>query len=171
VRRNRFIRAPEVRCIDENGNQIGILATRDAQQMAMKKGLDLVEVSPTADPPVCRIMDFGKYKYEQEKKERMARKNQTMVRVKEVKFHVNVGDHDYQTKVRHACEFLQEGHRVKLSLYFRGRENAHQDMGFAVLNRVAADCEAFGVIEQTPKFIGRNLVMMISARKQRETPK
>lgn len=127
----------------------------------MEQGLDLVEVSPTAKPPVCRIMDYGKYKYEQEKKQRQAKKHQAATKMKEIKFHANVAEHDYQTKLRHAREFLEAGHRVKFSLYFRGRENAHRDLGFELMNRVIEDLKETGTVEQTPRMMGRTLFMLM----------
>ena len=157
---------PEVRCIDAAGEQIGIISTRDALRKATEAGLDLVEISPNAHPPVCRIMDYGKFKYEVEKKERQAKKHQTQTKVKEIKFHANVGDHDYQTKLRHATEFLNEGHRVKFSLYFRGRENAHQELGFDLMKRVAQDLTEVGSLEQEARMMGRNLLMMMVPKKK-----
>ncbi len=132
--------------------------------MADSLGLDLVEIAPQAQPPVCRIMDYGKFKYEEEKKEKLAKKHQVATRVKEVQFHPNVGDHDYQTKLRHVREFLEEGHRVKIGLFFRGRESAHQDIGFALMNRIIQDCQDLGTPEQMPKFLGRNLFMLLTPR-------
>lgn len=150
--------------MDADGNMIGVIPTRDALRMAQQRELDLVEVSPKADPPVCRIMDFGKFRYIESLKERDARKNQLRRQVKEIKFHANVGDHDYQTKLNHAREFLEKGHKVKLSLQFRGRENAHRELGFEVLQRVIKDLEEVIVVEMAPKLIGRSLVAMLGAR-------
>ncbi|HOW98728.1 MAG TPA: translation initiation factor IF-3 [Kiritimatiellia bacterium] len=158
---NNRIRVPEVRCIGPDGQQIGVITTRDALERASREGMDLVEISPNAQPPVCRIMDYGKFKYEQEKKDKQARRHQSATRVKEVQFHPNVGDHDYQTKVRHTREFLQEGHRVKIGLFFRGRERAHEEIGFAVMNRVLKDCQDIGTPEQMPRFIGRAIFMLL----------
>jgi translation initiation factor IF-3 len=141
--------------------------TRDAFKIAQQRGLDLVEIAPTAKPPVCRIMDYGKYKYEQHKKKKEARKHQSHTKLKEIKFHANVGEHDYQTKVRHAHEFLAQGHRIKFSLYFRGRENAHHELGFEVMNRCAEDCSDIGQIEQPPRLVGRNLTMLIYPKTQK----
>ncbi len=160
-----------MRCIDENGNQIGVIPTRDALARAQQAGCDLVEISPNASPPVCRIMDFGKFKYEQSKKDKLSKRHQSATRVKEIQFHPNVGDHDYETKIRHAREFIEDGHRVKISLFFRGRESAHQELGFAVMNRVIKDVQDIAVAEQTPKLLGRNIIMLISPRpglKQRQ---
>ena len=157
---------PEVRCIGADGEQIGVISTRDALRKATEAALDLVEISPNAHPPVCRIMDYGKFKYESEKKDRQAKKHQTQTKLKEIKFHSNVGDHDYDTKIRHASEFLAEGHRVKFSLYFRGRENAHQDLGFVLMKRVAKDLEEAGTLEQDARMMGRNLLMMMVPKKK-----
>jgi translation initiation factor IF-3 len=153
--------------IDVDGTQIGVVETREALRRAQEKELDLVEVAAAARPPVCRIMDYGKFKYEQGKKDRSSKKAGS--RVKEIKFHANVGEHDYQTKLRRAHEFLDEGHRVKCSLYFRGRENDHREFGFDVMNRVMKDCEGIGAVEQLPRMVGRNLVMMISPSRTKTT--
>ena len=161
VRVNARIRVPEVRCIDAAGNQIGVIATREALQMASASGMDLVEISPNAHPPVCRIMNFGKFKYEQGKKDKQAKRNQTAGKVKEIQLHPSIGEHDYETKVRHVREFLQEGHRVKVSLFYRGRESAHQELGVQVMNRVIADCQGIGNTEQPPKMLGRSLQMVM----------
>jgi translation initiation factor IF-3 len=166
TRINGYIRVPEIRCIGHDGEQIGVIPTREAQRMAREMGLDLVEVSPTARPPVCRIMDYGKFKYDRDKKERQAKKHQTNTKQKEIKFHANVGEHDYQTKLRHAIEFLEEGHRVKFSLYFRGRENAHQELGYELMQRVAADLAEHGTLEQTARKMGRSLIMMMVPKKK-----
>ena len=133
--------------------------------MAKERGLDLVEVSPTAKPPVCRIMDYGKYKYELGKKEKVAKKHQGGAgRVKEIKFHANVGEHDYDTKVRHLRDFLEAGHKTKVSLFFRGRENAHRELGFELMQKVIKDCEDLCDVEQRPQLIGRNLIMRLSPK-------
>ncbi|MFH0879330.1 MAG: translation initiation factor IF-3 [Lentisphaerota bacterium] len=158
---NARIRVPEVRCIDANGNQVGVITTREALQMASHAALDLVEISPNAHPPVCRIMDFGKFKYEQGKKDKQAKRNQSAAKVKEIQFHPSIGEHDYDTKVRHVKDFLAEGHRVKVSLFYRGRESAHQELGFAVMNRIIADCQGQGNTEQPPKMMGRSLQMVM----------
>jgi translation initiation factor IF-3 len=153
-----------VRCIDAAGNMIGVVPTGEAIAMAGQNGMDLVEVSPNADPPVCRIMDFGKFKYEQNRKEREARKHQHAADLKEIKFHANVGDHDYQTKVSHIRGFLEKGIKVKSSLFFRGRENAHRELGFEVMKRVLKDCEDLSAVDMPPKLIGNSIVMVIGPR-------
>ena len=152
---------PEVRLIDSDGSQVGVVPTREAQRLATERGLDLVEVAPMARPPVCRVMDYGKYKYELGRKERQAKKHQTQTRVKEVKFHANVGEHDYQTKLRKTQQFLEDGHRVKCSLYFRGRENDHREFGYDIMKRLQGDSAAFGDADSPPRMMGRNLVMLM----------
>ncbi len=132
--------------------------------MAQRAGLDLVEVAPSANPSVCRIMDYGKYKYDMDKKVKQQKKHQAATKVKEIKFHSNVDVHDYDTKVRHAREFLESGHRVKCSLYFRGREGAHQELGFDVMNRVLEDCKDIGQPEQPPRKMGRSILMLLTPR-------
>ena len=162
---NNMIRVPEVRCIDEDGEQLGVIPTRKALTLAHEAGLDLVEISATSKPPVCRIMDHGKFKYEQEKKKKEQKKKQVQTKLKEVKFHVNVGDHDYQTKLRHAFEFLEAGNRVKFSLMFRGRENAHRELGFELMQRVVQDISEVATIEQAARLQGRNIFMMVVPKK------
>jgi translation initiation factor IF-3 len=141
------------------------MPTRQALTMAEREGLDLVEISSSASPPVCRIMDLGKYKYDLEKKEREAKKHHTATRMKEVQFHANVEAHDYQTKLRKLKDFVLEGHRVKVSLYFRGRENAHQDLGYLLMKKVVADCEDVASPEQMPTPMGRSLIMMMGPKR------
>lgn len=162
---NNMIRVPEIRCIDEDGEAMGIIPTREALIRAHETGLDLVEINATAKPPVCRIMDHGKFKYEQDKKKKEQKKRQVIVKLKEVKFHVNVGDHDYDTKLRHAREFLEGGNRVKLSLMFRGRENAHRELGFELMKRVEKDLSEIASVEQSPRLQGRNIFMMVIPKK------
>ena len=137
------------------------MATYDAQTQARAAGLDLVEISPTSRPPVCRIMEYGKYRYELSKKEKVSKRNASTTKVKEIQLHPSVGDHDYEVKMRHMKEFLEEGHRVKVSLYFRGRENAHKELGFQLMTRVLADLHEIGVVEQAPKLLGKNILMVI----------
>lgn len=143
---------------------MGVMSTRDALIQAQHEGLDLVEISPNADPPVCRIMDFGKYRYEEARKEKLARKHQHVHAVKEMKFHANTAEHDYQTKVQHIREFLEKGHKVKITLTFRGRENAHKQLGFEVMNRVVKDCESLSMVDMTPRMLGRSIIAMIGPR-------
>lgn len=143
---------------------IGVISIDEGHRRARDAGLDLVEISPNADPPVCRIMDFGKYKYELHRKEKEARKHQHSAEMKEMKFHANVAPHDYQTKVRHIREFLADGIKVKVSLYFRGRENVHRELGFDVINNVMKDCLDVANVEMTPKLIGNNIVMNLGPK-------
>lgn len=157
-----------MRCIDSDGTQIGVIPTREAQSIANKRGLDLVEVSPTAKPPVCRIMDHGKYRYEQSKQQRQAGAKQTRVKLKEVKFHINVEKHDYDTKLRHAIKFFEKGHRVKFSLFYRGRERAHKELGFELMERVMEDLKEHAQVDQKPKLMGRNVVMQMSPLKDKK---
>ncbi len=164
---NHKIRAPQVRVIGPNGEMIGVITVSEAMQIAVRNNLDLVELSPNAEPPVCRIMDYGKFKYEVNRKEREARKHQHAAEMKEIKFHANVGDHDFDTKVGHIRGFLEKGMKVKSSLYFRGRENAHREIGFDVMKRVVKACEDLSVLDMTPKLIGNSIVMVMSARPSR----
>lgn len=143
---------------------LGVMSTREALTQAQQVGLDLVEISPNADPPVCRIMDFGKYRYEEARKEKMARKHQHQQAVKEMKFHANTAEHDFQTKLNHIKEFLTKGHKVKITLTFRGRENAHKELGFGVMNRVIKECESVSMVDMTPRMLGRSIIAMIGPR-------
>jgi translation initiation factor IF-3 len=161
VRRNEQIRAREVRVIGPEGEQIGILPCSDAIAMAHEHGLDLVEVAANAEPPVCRIMDFGKFKYEQQQKKKEAKKNQTVVQIKEIKVRPKADDHDYETKVRHIRRFLEDGDRCKVSVFFRGREIVHKDRGEAILEKIIADTADVGKVEQAPSAEGRTLQMML----------
>ena len=156
--------------IDENGEQLGILAPFEALKIARERGLDLVEVSPTAVPPVCRIQDYGRFLYEKEKSERAARKRQKVITVKEVKFSVTVDEHDYQTKKNQAIRFLTEGDKVKASLRFRGRQMAHRDLGYNIINRLIQDIGAAGVVEFMPRMEG-TILHAILAPGRKEPPK
>lgn len=140
------------------------MQTSDALRLAQSRGLDLVEVSPHEKPPVCRIMNFGKYRYQESRKEKLAKKHQVSTTLKEIKFHVNVEDHDYAVKLAHIREFLKKGHKVKASIMFRGRENEHRDLGFKLMERLAKDCEELGVPESEPRSFGRHLVMMLRSQ-------
>jgi translation initiation factor IF-3 len=152
--------------IDDQGNQLGILVPFEALKIAREKGLDLVEVSPTAQPPVCRIMDFGKYMYEQEKKERQAKKNQKTFVVKEVKFRINVDEHDYQTKKNHVLRFLEEGDKVKATIFFRGREMTRQGLGREILKRLIDDISDKGTVENMPRQEGNTLHLILAPPKK-----
>jgi translation initiation factor IF-3 len=166
IRTNERIRARELRVIDDQGEQLGILTPFDALKLAREKGLDLVEVSPTAQPPVCRIMDFGKYMYEQEKKERQAKKNQKTFVVKEVKFRINVDEHDYQTKKNHVLRFLEEGDKVKATIFFRGREMTRQMLGREILSRLIKDISEHGIVENMPRQEGNTLHLILAPPKK-----
>lgn len=139
--------------------------TRDAIKRALRLDLDLIEISPNAEPPVCKILDFGKYKYEQDKQKKESKKKQSVVKVKELKFRSNTDTHDYETKLNRGRGFLEQGNRIKCSLFFRGRENAHTDLGFELFKRIAADLEDIGHVEQPAKLNGKNLSMLISPLK------
>ena len=143
---------------------LGVMTTRDAQRLADNQGFDLVEVSPNAEPPVCKIMDFGKFRYEESIKRKVARKNQKTTLIKEVKFHASVDANDLGHKLRQIKEFLADGHKVKVTLQYRGRENAHKELGMEVVNKVIEDCATCAIVEQTPKLIGRTLGCMLAAR-------
>ena len=170
IRVNERIRAREVRVIDESGTQLGILPPYEALRLARERGLDLVEVSPNAVPPVCRIQDYGRYLYEKEKSERAARKRQKVITIKEVKFSVTVDEHDYQTKKNQAVRFLGEGDKVKASLRFRGRQMAHRDLGYNIINRLIQDIGDAGVVEFMPRMEGTTLHAIL-APGRKETPK
>ena len=161
---NERIRAPEIRLIGADGENVGVVTPARALAMAEEAGLDLVEISPNAEPPVCKIMDFGKFKYETQKREAEARKKQKIIEIKEIKFRPGTDDHDYDVKMRAVLKFLGEGDKVKVTLRFRGREMAHQDLGLALLNRVAADVTDAGKIESMPKLEGKQMVMMIGPK-------
>lgn len=148
--------------IDENGEQAGVLKTRDALALARQRNLDLVEVAPNAQPPVCRLLDYGKYRYEQTKKERDARKTQKVISIKEVRLRPKIDDNDLKTKGKQARGFLEEGHKVKMTVLFRGRELAHTDIGRDLLNQMSEQLKDAAVIEQPPKMEGKNMTMMLS---------
>ncbi|MGH1413353.1 MAG: translation initiation factor IF-3 [Pelagimonas sp.] len=158
---NDRIRANEIRLIGAEGENVGVVTPARAMDMADQAGLDLVEISPNANPPVCKIMDYGKFKYEQQKRESEARKKQKTIEVKEVKFRPGTDTHDYEVKMRNVYKFLEGGDKVKVTLRFRGREMAHQQLGRELLERVAQDVKELGKIENMPKMEGRQMVMMI----------
>src|SRR5258708_7131934 len=163
---NERIRAKEIRVIDADGSQLGILPPFEALKKAREQNFDLVEISPNAVPPVCRIMDYGKFLYEQEKKERAAKKNQKQIVLKEVKFSVNVDEHDYVTKRNHVLRFLDEGDKVKASLRFRGREMAHQNLGRKVLERLVSEVGDKGIVEFRPRMEGNTVHVILAPPKQ-----
>jgi translation initiation factor IF-3 len=162
IRINDGITASEIRLIDENGAQAGIKTLRQALDYATECNLDLVEVAPTASPPVCRVMNFSKYRYELELKAKQARKHQSQIVIKEIKLRPKVGIHDYETKKGHVLRFLQHKDKVKVTIMFRGRELVHPERGEALLMRLAEDVKEFGVIESTPNLDGRNMIMMMA---------
>lgn len=161
---NDEIRAKEVRLVGAEGEQIGIKPIREALQMAIDLNLDLVNVAPTAKPPVCRIMDYGKFRYETQKKEKEARKNQKIVDIKEVWFRANIEEHDFQTKLRNVIKFLKDGDKVKCSVRFRGREITHADIGKKILDRVKDDVADLCTVERIPKLEGRSMIMILAPK-------
>ena len=161
---NGAIRAPQVRCIDPDGEQLGVLDTRHAISKAEDFGLDLVEVQPNVDPPVCKILDYGKYKYEAQKRANEARKKQKIIEVKEIKLRPNIDEHDYQVKMRNVVKFLSGGDKVKVTLRFRGREMAHQELGANVLTRVREETDEIAKIEAMPKMEGRQMIMVLAPK-------
>src|SRR6516162_1295741 len=165
IRTNERVRVREVRVIDDEGNQLGIMPPFEALKIAREKNLDLVEVSPTAQPPVCRIMDYGKYLYQQEKREREAKKHQHQIVVKEVKFRINVDDHDYETKKNHVLRFLGEGDKVKATIFFRGREMTRTGLGRQILERLIKDVESESIVEFRPRQEGNTLHAILAPKK------
>nr|WP_294517130.1 translation initiation factor IF-3 [uncultured Rhodopila sp.] len=161
---NEEIRIPQVRLIDQDGEMQGVMTAREAMQRAFSVGLDLVEISPNADPPVCKILDFGKFKYEQQKKKNEAKKKQKVIEIKEIKVRPNIDENDYQVKMRAMKSFIDEGDKVKVTLRFRGREMAHQDIGVRVLERIRAEMDSTSKVEQMPRMENRQMVMVLSPR-------
>lgn len=157
---------PEIRLIGEEGEQVGVVSIRAALQMAEEAGVDLVEIAPLAKPPVCRIMDYGKFKYQESKKAHEAKLKQKQVQVKEVKLRPGTDENDYQIKLRNMTRFLEEGDKVKVTLRFRGREMAHQEFGMRQLERIKADLDEYGQVEQMPKMEGRQMIMIIAPAKK-----
>ena len=156
---------PEIRLIDQDGENAGVVSPAAAMAMAEEVGLDLVEISPGASPPVCKIMDFGRFKYEQQKKAAEAKKKQKIIEIKEVKFRPNIDTHDYDVKMRSVTKFLGEGDKVKVTLRFRGREMAHQERGRELLTKIADDIEEIGKIESMPKMEGRQMIMVVAPQR------
>jgi translation initiation factor IF-3 len=161
---NEEIRVPQVRLIDQDGEMQGVMTAREAVQRAYAVGLDLLEISPNADPPVVKILDFGKYKYELQKKKNEARKKQKVIEIKEIKVRPNIDENDYQVKMRAMKSFIEEGDKVKVTLRFRGREMAHQEIGIRVLERIRAELDAETKVEQMPRMENRQMVMVLSPR-------
>lgn len=163
-RYNNLITAEKVRVIDDDGENLGVMYTREAIAQAAEVGLDLVEVSPNADPPVCKFLDIGKFKYEAQKKANLARKSQKTQEIKEIKMRPNIDDHDYMVKMKKVAEFIEEGDKVKITLRFRGRELAHQQLGMQLLQRVQADTADSAKIEAHPRMEGRQMLMVLSPK-------
>jgi translation initiation factor IF-3 len=161
---NEHIRVREIRLIDETGTNVGVVTTIDARVRAHEHGLDLVEIVPDAQPPVCKIMDFGKYKFQEQKKQAEARKRQKIVELKEIKMRPGIDDHDYDVKMRSVRRFFEEGDKVKITLRFRGREMAHTSLGMDVLKRVKADVETIAKVESEPRFEGRQMIMILAPK-------
>ena len=161
---NEFISVPKVRVIDENGENLGVMFTREAMEQAAEVGLDLVEVSPGADPPVCKVLDVGKFKYEAQKKANLARKSQKTQEIKEIKMRPNIDDHDYDVKMKKIHDFIGEGDKVKVTLRFRGRELAHGELGMNLLRRVQDDVVDTAKVEQHPRMEGRQMLMVLSPK-------
>jgi translation initiation factor IF-3 len=163
-RYNEFIVSPKVRVIDENGENLGVMYTKEAIEQAAEVGLDLVEISPNADPPVAKFLDIGKFKYEAQKKANLARKNQKTQEIKEIKMRPNIDDHDYETKMKAIHKFIGEGDKVKVTLRFRGRELAHGQLGMKLLNRVQEDTAEDAKVEQYPRMEGRQMLMVLAPK-------
>mgnify|MGYP000497745988 CR=1 FL=1 len=163
---NEQIRDKEVRVIDENGVQLGIMSVKEALRIAEEKKLDLVKIAPHANPPVCKIMDYGKYKFELAKKEREAKKNQRVINVKEIRLTTTIEDHDFNVKVKNAIRFLQDGDKVKVSIRFRGREVLHPEIGEEIINKFIEMVKDYGLVEKKPKLDGKNLTAVIAPKQQ-----
>jgi translation initiation factor IF-3 len=162
LRVNEMIRCPEVRLISGNGEQLGIQPIEEAQRIALEQDLDLVEVAPQASPPVCKIMDYGKFCYEQEQKQKAARKNQSIIVVKEMKMRPKIDIHDYETKKKHIVRFLSQAHKVKVTIMFRGREMTHTELGLKLLNRLSEELSDMATVEARPRLDGRNMTMVLT---------
>ena len=164
MRINEEIRAREVRVITADGEQLGIMSGRAAQQLAVERHLDLVEIAPTAKPPVCKIMDYGKFRYEQQKREKEARKKQKTFDIKEVKLRPGIEDHDFNVKYKNAVRFLEDGDKVKVTIMFRGRELSHPELGEVLLNKIAEQLKEIAVVERVPKLEGKNMIMIVAPK-------
>ncbi|MFK7795712.1 MAG: translation initiation factor IF-3 [Gammaproteobacteria bacterium] len=163
---NEDILNPNVRLIDATGENVGVVATEEARRIASEAALDLVEISPNAEPPVCRVMDYGKFKFEQNKKAHQAKKKQKQIQVKEIKFRPGTEEGDYKVKLRKLTEFLQDGDKTKITIRYRGREMQHKELGAQLLDRIEADLSEYGDVEQRPKMEGRQLIMVLSPTKK-----
>jgi translation initiation factor IF-3 len=170
TRINERIRVPEIRLIGEDGEQVGVIPTEQALAYAQERDLDLVEVAPNARPPVCRVLDYSKYKYEQEQKQKAARKHQHQINVREIKFRPKIAEHDYATKKNHVERFLREQDKVKITIMFRGREATHPERGERILTRLAGELAELAVIEQHPQQDGRNMTMLLAPTRSQPTP-
>lgn len=166
LRINEEIRTKEIRLIDNEGEQLGVMSPREAVKIAQERGLDVVEVAPNAVPPVCKIMDYGKFRYEQNKKEREAKKNQKVMNIKEVKLRPNIEDNDFMTKARNAVKFLENGDKVKVTIMFRGREITHPELGKILCDRLADEIKGVGKVEKEAKVEGRNMTMILAPSKE-----
>jgi len=166
LRVNDRINVRHVRTIDQEGEQLGILPVEEALAIARERGLDLVEVAPNSKPPVCRIMDYGRYKYQQEKRQQESKKHQHVIQVKEIKLRPKTGEHDFQFKLHHITKFLEKGNKVKATIMFRGREVVHPDRGMQILSRIEEEIAEFGIVEAPPKLEGRNMFMIIAPTKR-----
>ena len=164
---NEDIDVDNVRLIDADGSQVGVVSIAEAQEMADEAGLDLVEISPHADPPVCKVLDYGKYKYEAQKKANEARKKQKIIEVKEIKMRPGIEEHDYQVKMRSVRKFIGNGDKVKMTIRFRGREMAHQELGLEMMHRIKKDLEEHGTVDQDPKMEGRQITMVLAPVKKK----
>ena len=161
---NEEIRDKELRIVGDDGSQLGIMSAKAALDLAAEKNMDLVKIAPQATPPVCRIMDYGKFRFEQAKREKEARKNQKVIEIKEVRLSVNIDTHDFETKLGHAKRFLSSGDKVKVSIRFRGREMAHSNLGLEIMRRFAEACAELGTVEKQPKLEGRSMLMFLAAK-------
>ena len=164
---NEDIRDREVRVVTDGGEQLGIMSAKEALKKAEERNLDLVKISPNAKPPVCKIMDYGKYRFEQSKREKENRKNQRVIEIKEIRLSLNIDTHDFETKVNHAHKFLKAGNKVKVSIRFRGREMAHQEFGTDLLNKVKEDLADIAQVESFPKLEGRQMIMVLAPKKKK----
>ncbi|MCK5829664.1 MAG: translation initiation factor IF-3 [Methylococcales bacterium] len=167
TRLNNDITARRIRVVGANGDKIGVITLAEAKQLAYDANMDLVEISPNADPPVCKIMDYGKFQFEQNKKLQAAKKKQKQIQIKEIKFRPGTEEGDYQVKLRNLTKFLEEGNKTKITVRFRGREMAHREIGMEQLKRLEKDLEELAIVEQFPKFEGRQMVMVMSPRKKK----
>jgi len=168
---NEDITDKEVRMIDEDGTQLGIMTSEEAFRIAVEKELDLVKIAPASNPPVCKIMDYGKYRFEQAKREKEARRHQHIVEVKEIRMSPSIGINDFNVKLNHGKKFLKEGDRLKVTVRFRGREMAHTDIGEKLLQKFAAECAEFGTVDKNPKLEGRHMSMFLTPKANKQSDK